>query len=63
MMQRHTHLKAEAQDSDVAFALVVDAELFRLDSVVRWLDAADARLRAHAGESAPSRIGNSELNP
>jgi hypothetical protein len=24
---------------------VVDAELFRLDSVVRWLDAADARLR------------------
>jgi hypothetical protein len=26
-------------------ALVVDAELFRLDAVIRWLDAADARLR------------------
>jgi hypothetical protein len=25
-------------------ALVVDAELFRLEGVVRWLDAADARL-------------------
>jgi hypothetical protein len=24
---------------------VVDAELFRLDSVIRWLDAADARFR------------------
>jgi hypothetical protein len=24
---------------------VVDAELFRLDSVIRWLDAADSRLR------------------
>jgi DNA-binding PadR family transcriptional regulator len=49
MMQRHTHLKADAQDTDVAFALVVDSELFRLDGVVRWLDAADARIRAQAG--------------
>jgi hypothetical protein len=24
--------------------LVVDAELFRLDSLVRWLDAADGRI-------------------
>jgi hypothetical protein len=36
-------------------ALVVDAELFRLDAVVRWLDAADGRIkrapaRAPAGE-------------
>ena len=29
-----------------ALALVVDAELFRLDGVIRWLDAADARLGA-----------------
>ena len=49
MMQRHTHLKAARQDGDAAFALVVDAELFRLDGVVRWLDAAEARLRAHPG--------------
>jgi len=31
---------------DLAFALAVDAELFRLDAVVRWLDAADGRLDA-----------------
>jgi hypothetical protein len=28
----------------------VDAELFRLDSVVRWLDAVDARLKRAAAE-------------
>jgi hypothetical protein len=44
MMQRYTHLKAEAAQHDVGLALVVDAELFRLEGVVRWLDAADARL-------------------
>jgi DNA-binding PadR family transcriptional regulator len=43
-MQRYTHLKAETAEHDVALALVVDAELFRLDGVIRWLDAADARL-------------------
>ena len=30
------------EDVDLPFALVVDAELFRLDSVVRWLDSAEA---------------------
>jgi DNA-binding PadR family transcriptional regulator len=44
MMQRYTHLKAESAQHDVGLALVVDAELFRLEGVVRWLDAADARL-------------------
>lgn len=44
MMQRYTHVKAEAAEDDVGLALVVDAELFRLEGVVRWLDAADARL-------------------
>ena len=34
----------DAADS-VSLSLVLDAELFRLDSVIRWLDAADARLR------------------
>ena len=32
------------------FALVVDAELFRLDSVVRWLDSADGRIKRTALE-------------
>ncbi|MEU5942225.1 PadR family transcriptional regulator [Micromonospora sp. NPDC047548] len=44
-MQRYTHLKADAAPEDVGLGLVVDAELFRLEAVVRWLDAADARLR------------------
>ena len=44
LMQHYTHVKAEASDRDVGLALVVDAELFRLEAVVRWLDAADTRL-------------------
>jgi hypothetical protein len=35
----------------VYFLLVVDAELFRLESVIRWLDAADGRLARHAVEA------------
>ena len=44
VMQRYTHLKAEAAEHDVALALVVDAELFRLEGVLRWVDAAETRL-------------------
>jgi DNA-binding PadR family transcriptional regulator len=33
-------------------ALVVDAELFRLDSVIRWLDSADGRLKRAAADRA-----------
>jgi DNA-binding PadR family transcriptional regulator len=45
LMQEWTRLKEDDNGNDVAFSLVVDSELFRLDSVVRWLDAAEARLR------------------
>jgi DNA-binding PadR family transcriptional regulator len=45
LMQEWTRLKEDDQGRDVAFSLVVDSELFRVDSVVRWLDAAEARLR------------------
>jgi DNA-binding PadR family transcriptional regulator len=44
LMQRYTHVKAEAPADDLSLALVADAELFRLEGVVRWLDAAEARL-------------------
>jgi DNA-binding PadR family transcriptional regulator len=47
LMQRYSHLKMEAAADDLGLALVADAELFRLDGIVRWLDAADARLRRH----------------
>ncbi|HLY33011.1 MAG TPA: PadR family transcriptional regulator [Jatrophihabitantaceae bacterium] len=45
LMQQWTRVKADAAPDDVSLALVVDAELYRLDSVIRWLDAADGRLR------------------
>jgi hypothetical protein len=54
-MQQWTRLKGDATD-DLGLELVVDAELFRLDSVVRWLDAADGRLKrrpAKAAEATP----------
>src|SRR3954468_9722020 len=37
LMQQWTRLKEEEGDLDVGLALVIDAEVFRLDSVVRWL--------------------------
>ena len=45
LMQEWTRLKEDDNGRDVAFSLVVDSELFRIDSVVRWLDSAEARLR------------------
>ena len=45
LMQEWTRLKNDDNGVDLAFALVVDSELFRLESVVRWLDAAETRLR------------------
>jgi DNA-binding PadR family transcriptional regulator len=52
-MQRYTRLKEDASVDDLALSLVVDAEIFRLDAVIRWLDAAVARL-ARIGGSAPA---------
>jgi DNA-binding PadR family transcriptional regulator len=45
LMQQWTRIKEDAADDDLALLLAVDAELFRLDSVVRWLDSADSRIR------------------
>jgi DNA-binding PadR family transcriptional regulator len=45
LMQEWTRLKEDDNGRDIAFSLVVDSELFRVDSVVRWLDAAEGRLR------------------
>ena len=45
VMQRYTQVKAAAGVDDVALALVADAQLFRLEAIVRWLDAADVRLK------------------
>jgi DNA-binding PadR family transcriptional regulator len=54
LMQQWTRLKEDETRFDLSFALVVDAELFRLDAVVRWLDSADGRLkRAEFEKSYP----------
>jgi DNA-binding PadR family transcriptional regulator len=45
LMQRYTAVKADAAADDVALALIVDAELFRMEGAIRWLDSAEARLR------------------
>lgn len=56
LMQRYTAIKADADEQDLALALVVDAELFRIEAAVRWLDAADARFE-RAGPRAPGAEG------
>jgi len=45
LMQQWTRIKDDAAEDDFGLALVVDAELFRLDSIIRWLDLADGRLK------------------
>ena len=56
LMQQWTRIKEAEADSDLGLALVVDAELFRLDSVIRWLDAADGRIK-RAAAGPPARPG------
>jgi DNA-binding PadR family transcriptional regulator len=51
LMQQWTRIKEQEAD-DLSLALVVDAELFRLDAVIRWLDAADGRLKRAAADPA-----------
>jgi DNA-binding PadR family transcriptional regulator len=48
LMQEWTRLKEDEAQFDLGLALAVDAELFRLDSVIRWLDSADGRLKRAA---------------
>jgi DNA-binding PadR family transcriptional regulator len=55
LMQQWTRLKEDEADTDLNLALVIDAELFRLDSVARWLDAADGRLRRASIDPPPVR--------
>ena len=50
LMQQWTHLKEDEAEFDLALALVVDAELGRLDSVIRWLDAAEGRIKRAGAE-------------
>lgn len=55
LMQEWTRLKEYAAQRDLSFGLAVDAELFRLDAVVRWLDAAEGRIKRAAMEPPDSQ--------
>jgi DNA-binding PadR family transcriptional regulator len=57
LMQQWTRIKEDEAETDLGLALVVDAELFRLDSVIRWLDSADGRIkRAGLGTAGQTPI-------
>jgi DNA-binding PadR family transcriptional regulator len=53
LMQQWTRIKRDNADHDLSVALRIDAELFRLDSVIRWLDAADRHLACAAVRPPP----------
>ena len=61
-MQRYTQVKATAAETDVPLALVADAELFRLEAIVRWLDAADVRLK-QLPSPAPAEVADLPFEP
>jgi DNA-binding PadR family transcriptional regulator len=52
LMQQWTRIREDEADQSLGVALAVDAELFRLDSLVKWLDVADARLKRAEGDNA-----------
>jgi DNA-binding PadR family transcriptional regulator len=56
LMQQWTRIKESEAESDLNLALVVDAELFRLDAVVRWLDTADGRIKRLAADTPAAPI-------
>lgn len=45
LMQQYTRLKEDATDEDIGLSLVIDSEVFRLDSLIRWLDSVEGRLQ------------------
>jgi DNA-binding PadR family transcriptional regulator len=50
LMQRWTRIKEDDAGTQLNMSLAIDAELFRLDSVVRWLDAAEGRVNRAAAD-------------
>lgn len=54
-LQAYTRRKAQSDPrKDLAFLLMLDALIFRTEAEVRWLDAAEARLRGAASKDAAS---------
>jgi DNA-binding PadR family transcriptional regulator len=63
LMQQWTRLKEDEAEYDLSLALVVDAELFRLDSVIRWLDSADGRLKRAAADKPAKTAATPATQP
>ena len=57
LMQQWTRIKEYDAEGDLNMSLAIDAELFRLDGVARWLDAAEARVNRAATEGATTWAG------
>jgi DNA-binding PadR family transcriptional regulator len=53
LMRQWTRAKQGRADHNLGLALAIQAELFRLDSVIRWLDDADGRLKCAAASPPP----------
>jgi DNA-binding PadR family transcriptional regulator len=53
LMRQWTRTKQDQTDHNLGLALAIQAELFRLDSVIRWLDDADGRLQRAAASPPP----------
>jgi len=62
LMQQWTRLKGDS-DAALGQALVVDAELFRLDAAVRWLDAAATRITAADARVTATGAGATAATP
>jgi len=63
LMQQWTRIKRDEAGADLRLALAIDAQRFRLDSVIRWLDAADGRLQhAVTHPAADDHIRTSEAD-
>lgn len=52
LMQQYTRIKEDLRIDEMALGIAVDAELFRLEGVTRWLDAAASRIK-RAGPLRP----------
>src|SRR5580704_15459146 len=53
LMAQWTRAKQGRADHNLGLVLAIQAEMFRLDSVIRWLDDADGRLQRAAASPPP----------
>jgi hypothetical protein len=56
LMQKWTRIKRQKAGNDLGPGLSIDAELCRLGSLVRWLDAADGRLANRVPDRDRERV-------